>query len=34
MGDKNEVHISNKLREEYGFSLCPLAQLLSEKCRN
>ena len=27
-GDKNEVQVLKKLREEYDFSLCSLAQLL------
>ena len=29
-GNKNEVQVLKKLREEYDFSLCPLAQLLTE----
>ena len=29
MGVKNETQILIKLGEEYGFSLCPLAQLLA-----
>ena len=29
MGDKSEVQVLKKLGEEYDFSLCPLAQLLT-----
>ena len=29
MGNKNEVHVLQKLGEEHDFSLCPFAQLLA-----
>ena len=29
MGNKNEVQVLKKLGEEYDFSICPLAQLVT-----